>query len=397
MEQLVIRLGSTPQDPIYWIVWSEQTSEIIASGELPDASQLSSLQQRAGQRAITALVPTSDILLKWVDLPAKASRKALAAIPYMLEEELSQDINSQFFALGKRVNDSQAVAVVNKAQMESWLSQLQYADLFCSKLVPDCLALPLIENSWSMLELGNQLLLRQDQWGGIQGEHQWVLPATEHYAKQQDEPIVIANFSDLTLPNMANVDMQQQPLELPMKVLAQGALASHFNLLQGQYKAKQQSAGRLGQWRLAASLAVIALLVSLVDKGIEVQQLSQQKAQLSEQIESEFKRAFPDTSRIVNVRSQMRQKLEALEQGGGGVSMLGMLAQLTEAFDTAKVKPQTLKFDSKRSELRLQAVATNFEALEQFKRLAEQQGFTVQQGAINNKDNQVIGSLSIRS
>lgn len=397
MEQLVIRLGSTPQDPVYWIVWSEQASEIIASGELADASQLSSLQQRAGQRAITALVPTSDILLKWVNLPAKASRKAIAAIPYMLEEELSQDISSQFFALGKRHNDSQAVAVVNKAQMDSWLEQLQQAGLFCSKLVPDCLALPLIENAWSMLELGNQLLLRQDQWRGVQGDQQWVLPATEHYAKQQNEPVVIANFSDLALASMANIEIQQQPLELPMKVLAQGALASNFNLLQGQYKAKQQSSGQLRQWRLAASLAAIALLVSLVDKAIEVQQLNQQKSQLSEQIEAEFKRAFPDTSRIVNVRSQMRQKLEALEQGGGGVSMLGMLAQLTEAFDSARVKPQTLKFDAKRSELRLQAVATNFEALEQFKRLAEQQGFTVQQGAINNKDNQVIGSLSIRS
>jgi general secretion pathway protein L len=93
----------------------------------------------------------------------------------------------------------------------------------------------------------------------------------------------------------------------------------------------------------------------------------------------------------------MRQKLQALEQGGAGVSMLSMLSQLAEAFDSSRVKPQTLKFDSKRSELRLQAIANNFEALEQFKRLAEQQGFSVQQGAINNKDNQVIGSLSIRS
>ena len=397
MEQLVIRLGSTPQDPVYWIVWSELAVEIIASGEVPDASHLSSLQHRAGQRAVTALVPGSDVLLSWVNLPAKSGRKALAAIPYMLEEELSQDISSQFFALGKRYNERQAVAVVNKAQMDSWLSQLQQAGLFCTKLVPDCLALPQIDNAWSMLELGKQLLLRQDPWRGVQGEHPWVLPATEHYAKQQSEPVVIANFSDLSLPHMANVEVQQQPLELPMKILAQGALASNFNLLQGQYKAKQQSAGRLRQWRLAATLAAIALLVSLVDKGITLQQLSQQKAQLSAQIEAEFKRAFPGTNRIVNVRSQMRQKLEALEQGGSGVSMLSMLAQLTEAFDSSRVKPQTLKFDAKRSELRLQAVATNFEALEQFKRLAEQQGFTVQQGAINNKDNQVIGSLSIRS
>ncbi len=45
----------------------------------------------------------------------------------------------------------------------------------------------------------------------------------------------------------------------------------------------------------------------------------------------------------------------------------------------------------------MQAVAEGYESLETFKRLAEQQGFTVEQGAINNRDDQVVGSLAIRS
>lgn len=77
--------------------------------------------------------------------------------------------------------------------------------------------------------------------------------------------------------------------------------------------------------------------------------------------------------------------------------MLVMLSQLSSAFSASQVKPQTLRFDASRAELRMQAVARDFEALEQFKKLAEAQGFEVEQGAINNKDSQVIGSLSIRS
>ncbi|MFT5812149.1 MAG: general secretion pathway protein L, partial [Rubritalea sp.] len=46
---------------------------------------------------------------------------------------------------------------------------------------------------------------------------------------------------------------------------------------------------------------------------------------------------------------------------------------------------------------RIQVVASNFDALDRFKRQAESQGFTVEQGSINQKNNQVIGSLSIRS
>ena len=48
MEQLIVRLGSDSQSPVFWIVWSESEQEIIASGELPDAQALSSLSERAG-------------------------------------------------------------------------------------------------------------------------------------------------------------------------------------------------------------------------------------------------------------------------------------------------------------------------------------------------------------
>ena len=66
-------------------------------------------------------------------------------------------------------------------------------------------------------------------------------------------------------------------------------------------------------------------------------------------------------------------------------------------FSQTKVKPQSLRFDSARSEIRMQAVSNGFEALEAFKRQVESAGFEVEQGAINNKDNQMIGNLTIRS
>ncbi len=86
-----------------------------------------------------------------------------------------------------------------------------------------------------------------------------------------------------------------------------------------------------------------------------------------------------------------------LEQGGGSASVLVMLSQLANAFEQSQVKPQTMRFDANRAELRLVAEADNFESLELFKRLASERGFTIEQGAINNRDNQIIGSLSIRS
>ena len=397
MESLVIRLGSQLGDPVHWLVWSGQEQEIIASGMLDDATQLSTLAQRAGNRPITALVPGCDFYLKWVTLPAKASRKAISAIPYMLEEELSTDINEQFFALGQRQGQLQAVAVVSKQKMFDWLQAINQAGLFCDKLIPDVLALPHTPDTWSMLTLGDQVIVRQDQWQGLQGDISWVLPAVEHFAKQQTTPLQITNFSEVGLTNLANVNAQSQPLEMPMQVLATGALNTTFNLLQGDYKPKKQNKQNWHQWRLAAALAAIAFIASLVDKSIELNRLNTEKEQIRVQIQGEYQRAFPGSPMARLVRKQMEKRIAQLESGGGSTSMLMVLSQLSDAFESSKVKPQSLRFDSARAELRMQAVASNFEALEQFKRLAKDKGFEVEQGAINNKDNQVIGALSIRS
>jgi general secretion pathway protein L len=402
MEQLVVRLGANPNEPIHWIVWSSQQNEIIASGELPDVSQLATLADRAGRRPICALVPTSDILLKWVELPAKAGRKALAAIPFILEEEISGDISQQFFALGPKDGNNQAVAVVNKEKLQSWLNIIEDAGLACEQLIPDVLALPLVDkNAWSILELGQQLLVRKDDWAGLQGERDWLIQAINHharqYAEQTEQTLLVNDYSGTDLAVIENIDVSVMTLELPMKVLAQGLKSAKFNLLQGEYKINNKVTGQWKKWRLAAVLAVIALFTTLIDKSLEQNRLEEQLTTLKSQVSGEYKRAFPKAGAYRDLRTTMARQMKALEQGGGGASMLIMLSQLRPAFEESKVKPQTMRFDSSRAELRIQAVASNFEALDKFKQRAEAQGFTVEQGSINQKNNQVIGTLSIRS
>jgi general secretion pathway protein L len=402
MEQLVVRLGANPDEPIHWIVWSNQQNEIIASGELPDAAQLATLTNRAGRRPICALVPTSDILLKWVELPAKAGRKALAAIPFILEDEISGDISQQFFALGPKEGNKQAVAIVNKEKLQSWLNIIKDAGLACDQLIPDVLTLPLADkNAWSILELGQQLLVRKDNWSGLQGERDWLIQAIEHharqYAKQNEQALLVNDYSGTNLGGIDNLDVSVMPLELPMKVLALGLQSVRFNLLQGEYKVNNKVDGQWKKWRLAAVLAVIALFTTLIDKGLEKNRLDEQLTTLKAQVRSEYKRAFPKAGAYRDLRTTMQRQMIALEQSGGGASMLIMLSQLRPAFEESNVKPQTMRFDSTRAELRIQAAANNFDDLDKFKRQAEAQGFTVEQGSINQKNNQVIGSLSIRS
>ncbi|RDV24873.1 type II secretion system protein GspL [Alteromonas aestuariivivens] len=397
MEQLLVRLGSRHADPIHWLVWSSTEQEIIASGELTDAGQLSTLSERAGQRPVIALAPTSDILLKWVQLPPRAGRKVLSAVPFMLEDELALDISQQFFAMGPRVGDRQAVAVVAHAQLTQWRDWLSDANLNCQTLLPDVLAVPQNPAGWSALKLGEQWLLREDEWKGLQGEPLWVIPALTHLARQQETPLAVVNYSETPLSEVPNLQIEQAPLELPMLVLAKEASQAGFNLFQGEYKVKHKKTGHWQQWRMAAVLAALALTTSLVDKGVSLYQLKSNNAELSNRIDETVQAGFPRIGVYRDVRRKLQSEMAKLEQGGGNASMLVMLEQLTPAFAASDVKPQTLRFDSDRTEIRIQALGRNFEALEQFRRQAESAGFVVEQGAINNRDNGVVGSVAIRS
>ncbi|WOI37686.1 type II secretion system protein GspL [Alteromonas sp. CI.11.F.A3] len=397
MEQLLIRLGATEADPISWLVWSTAEEEIIASGELANADALSTLAERAGHRAVIALAPSSEILLKWVALPPRAGRKVLSALPFMLEDELATDISEQFFAIGPKVGDSQAVAVVSHAKLQMWQQWLADAGLFCNHLIPDVLAVPVTENGWSVLTLGDQMLVRQDTFKGIQGEQAWLLPTLGHFTSQQDSPVVITNYAGIDLNDMPNITVSDAPLELPMHVLAKEAMSSSFNLLQGEYKVKRTRNNAWAQWRVAAVLAVLVLCTSLIDKTVTLYQLKSENAALTSEIDQAVKSGFPNIGVYRNVKLKLQYELNKLSKSGGDASMLVMLDQLSEAFASTQVKPQTLRFDATRTEIRIQAQGKSFEALEQFRRQAEGAGFTVEQGAINNRDDNVIGTVSIRS
>jgi general secretion pathway protein L len=336
-------------------------------------------------------------LLKWVTLPPRAGRKILSAIPFMLEDELATDISQQFFAIGPKKGDEQAVAIVSHEKMQQWQQWLSEAGLFCDTIIPDVLAVPVTEQGWSVLTLGEQLLVRQDTFKGVQGEQTWLLPTLAHFTAQQESAVTITNYAGIDLAILPNIQEAQAPLELPMQVLAKEAMQSQFNLCQGEYKIKRKRSRALSQWRVAAVLAVLVLCTSLIDKSVTLYQLSAQNDALSADIDKTVKAGFPNIGTYRNVKLKLQSELAKLEQGGGNASMLVMLDQLAPAFSSTGVKPQTLRFDASRTEIRIQAQGKNFEALEQFKRTAENAGFVVEQGAINNRDNGVVGTVSIRS
>jgi general secretion pathway protein L len=402
-ERLFIRLGKTSEHSCSWLVWSEQEQEIIASGELPDASSLASLTERVGNRPVDVLVPAASMTLTQIALPEKGQRQALKALPFMLEESLASDVDDMHFVVGPRQGENINVIAVEHQQMQQWLSWLSDAGLKAKRIVPDCLALPLEQCRWAIMSFGEEYLLRTGDGAGVSLPKSWAslaLPKLLVDAQQQvtdQQAIDVACYSDNIQIETPDLVLTAKPLELPMMVLAKGILHAPVNLLSGIYKPKREYSKQLILWRNAAVITGIVILLALVNKGLAISQLNQQTAELRSQSEAIFKTVSPGINRIVNIRSQMDSQLRSMQGQGGGAAFFEMLDGLKPAFtQVPQLKPTTLRFEANRNELRMQVTADNYAQLDKFKDIVAKD-FQLDGGAMNSNDDSVTSTLTLRS
>lgn len=419
-ETLFIRLGSKAQDTIHWLILggaSGDEAEVIGSGELKGAEELSELTSKAQQRQVRVLVPGCDVLLKSLNVPAKSSRAIRLAAPYMLEDSLAEEVEQLFFAYAEFSKDIQEnncfTAIVAHKQMKQWLTWLAEADIETPMMLPDVLAMPLMEHGWSAISVGDadqeQIIVRQHHWQGFTldvdvWKVQWQAfqnDINNSELEQEDCPhksVHIEAYSNLTHSEQLNIT--QMPEELPLALMAKnyGKNLNNFNLLQGQYKIKESRSQAGQQWLWVAGVAVFALLLSLGSKTAQLWQLQAEQESVKQDIITNYKKAFPKTKRVrvSTIKSQLNRELALL----GGVSdrqgFLAMLAKVQPAFaKVSALKPESLKFDGKRQELRIQAKANDYQAFEQFSQALAASSLTVKQGSQSNQGEQVTGSFSI--
>ncbi|WP_417762328.1 type II secretion system protein GspL [Shewanella sp.] len=392
-ERLFIRLGVTDSEPCSWLVWSEQEQEIIASGELADASALQTLSERAGNRPVDVLVPSDVVRLMQVDLPEKGQRQALKALPFLLEESLAQNVDELHFVPGAREGDTLHVAVVAHEQMQQWQCWLDDAGLKARKLVPDCLALPLADCQWALVQVGEQYLLRTGVGSGVAVGKNWLALLLPQLLAGTEQAPTVACYTEY---QDERLDCQLQPLELPMLVLAKGHLQSPVNLLTGPYTPRKEYNAQWQPWKKVAVVAGVAFVLALVNKGMGIYQYNQQAEQLQAESEAIYRQVAGST-RIVNLRSQLGKTLSMMQGGGVGGELFAMLQKLQSSFSQVpELKPQSLRFDGGRGELRMQVAAKSYEQIDKFRQLAAQQ-FTIDAGAMNNNDGAVTSTLTLRS
>lgn len=398
-ETLLIRFAEQRSDGVEFARLNEAGRPVggVRHGSVTDAAM-----ESAGRRVVV-LVPAADVLLAQASVPTANRQRARKAVPFALEEQLAEDVDTQHFALGGRSADGHwPVAVVARSRMDDWLAQLHEAGILPDRLIPEAVLLPLTPGAGSLLLEDGRVLLRDAPWSAQSATAQ-TLPALLELLIARNEAGIELNVWHCG----GELPVWMEPVSAKVESCTDGALSvfaqglaqpdGHIDLLQGAYSRKEQYGKLWRPWRAAAALLLVGVIVSGIQHALALRSLKAEAAALTAQIGQVYTQAFPG-GRVVNPRVQMEQQLKLLraQQGGGGNDFLGLVAQIGDVFSTTP-GIELIAVNYRDGRLDLELTANDIQTLEKLKQqLVNKGGLTVDiQSATSGADQRVQGRLRV--
>lgn len=337
----------------------------------------------AGSAAVVVLAPATQILLAEPELPPGSGVKLARAVPFALEEQLTEDIDRLYFAVGRRGSGGGTpVAVVSREVMQGWMSALAAAGIDAAALYADVALMPANPGQTVLWLEGERLAVRRPGMlpfavelspvtdalivagviadSGEIGAEPAILESAVLYVTREDWLRVQDEFDGL-IERFATLKVQLLP-EGPLPWLArQLPLTDAVNLLQGEFAQAADYGASLRQWRNVAALALALLAAHVGAEALQIHRANQESAALDGQIAAVFSSAVPAEPMQGNPRLQMQTRLERIRRLGAGPQyFLRTLQTLGAAIAaTPKTNIDALSFRDRTLDLKVTAASVD--------------------------------------
>lgn len=342
-ETLYIRWRDDLREPVcYALVSAEAPGSVICQH-----AHIDEVLPLASGCRVVLMVPGSSVRLTRVDVPSRQASKVLQAAPYLLEEQLADDIDSLHYALGPRLAGGQyPVAVVAQAELESWLKPFREQDIDVEAVVPEtlCLPRPEADSAWPVLVETSLATVRSGEYAGFSCLPE-DLPLFLNIAEGDGDAQALTVFVCDDEPDTNNTAaFGKREIELrpgytaPLQALVQNYRPAHaINLLQGRYSRRGNFQRLWHPWRLAAGLLLAVLAVAWLTNVIQATRLGFAADHQQQANKERFYRLFPDEPTSLALSLAIGQVARNTSQGGhGSTSLLELLQQTAQAVAAAK-------------------------------------------------------------
>src|SRR6185312_8385326 len=414
---LLIRLARDPAADASWLV-ADGAGRIVAReqhGALAEASAL------ASGRRVCAVAPASDVVLTEADVPLKSGIRAQQVVPFALEEQLADDVESLHFALGRRAADSPRVpvAVISRTLLEGWLGALATAGLKPEAVFAESELAPINPGQAVAVLEGDDAIVRAPgalpvtmPIAALPEALQLARPSPADGEVIAAEPpggrgLVLytgaaewhrhARIVESLRDRFDGIKVQlltEGPLPLYAQRVAAATAGGAINLLQGPYAPASSLASGWRAWRVAAVLLVALVALHAAGSATELYSLSRAERSVNVAIEQTFRAAMPGEHNAIDAQRRMAQRLASL-RGGESYGLLAALGALAEARASAgDTAIRALQFRD--GALHLVLAAPNAESLDRLSQSLRAHGWQADLTSGNTTGSHYEGRIDIR-
>jgi general secretion pathway protein L len=418
-QTILLRLAPPGQEDTEWLSIDEMGVPSTAKQRGP----LSLAAAVARSSKVVVLAPATQILLAEPELPPGGGVKLARAVPFALEEQLTEDVDQLFFAIGRRLpNGRTPVAVVSRALIQEWLARLAAAGIEPVAIHPDISLMPDNPGQTVLWLERSRLAVRRPG----------ALPLAIELAPIADALIVTGVIPDPLTTGAESSEEEPRPLEsavlyatredwnlvqgefqaladrfssLKVQLLADGPLpwlarelkgSEAVNLLQGEFARTTDYGAHWKQWRMAAMLAGGLLVAHIAAAAIRIHQANHESTTLDTQIAEIFAQVMP-AEKLRDPRRQMQSRLDRIRHSGAGpeyfLHTLEALAGAIAATPNTKIE----SFSYREQALDLRLTAPSLAALSQLTQTVDKQGLKADIQSSQPVDGGVEANLQVHS
>ena len=412
-QTLLLRLPAPGEEETEWLMLEEGNESLTRQrGSLTLAAAVA----RAAK--VFVLAPAGQILLAEPDLPPGSGAKLARAVPFALEEQLTEDVDQLSFAVGRRrPTGGTPVAGVSLTVMRDWLAQLAAAGLEPQAVYPDISLMPENPGQTVLWFEGSRLAVRRPGALPFAVELSPVKEALVVAGVIADplDPTAESHIAESALLYITRDDWARTQSEfegladnfssLKVQLLADGPLPwlalslsnpDVVNLLQGEFARTTDYTATWRKWRFAATLAAGLLVVHVAAQALQLHHAKRDAADLDTQIAQVFATAMP-TEPVRDARRQMQSRLDLIRRSGGGPEYF--LRTLQALSGAVAATPQTSidALSYREQSLDLKVTAPNLAAISAVSQYVTKQGLSADIQSSTPVANGVEAHLQVRA
>lgn len=354
---------------------------------LSDCQQrpFSEIKKRQVDTKTIVVLPSQAFSLHRVELPWLNEKKARAALPFALEDQLAQNLEELHFAYDRQhyANGHYLVIVCDKNYLSSIIAQLGQHDLHFDAITLDWFAL---EKEEACL-LTDGLVVSND---GFQGALSPELASLFLATLPPDHLRIYHCRDSLSLPLASAVTETNEEVVLWLAKRLQNR--SFMNLCQGDFAQTGSQSNLMNWYKLALGMASVWLLTVLILSGIKLHHLNQQISDVDTKIAQIYHQFFPKSQQVISPKFRISQLLKN-DSNTSDNSFWILLDKLATASQHAGIRIEQLRFQ--KNTLQVTLVCKDFNTLESLQNRLTSDNLSVKQTQASTREKKVVSTLEL--